>query len=28
LTTNLWIGGALITIANVLIQFVPKGDEG
>jgi hypothetical protein len=28
LTANLWIGGALITIANVLIHFVPKGDEG
>lgn len=28
LTKNLWIGGALVTIANVLIQFVPKSEEG
>ena len=28
LTANLWIGGALVTIANVLIQFVPKEKEG
>lgn len=28
LTVNLWIGGALITVANVLIQFVPKEREG
>ncbi len=28
LTMNLWIGGALVTAANVLIQFVPKEKEG
>ena len=26
LTMSLWIGGALITLANVLIQFAPKQD--
>lgn len=28
LTANLWIGGVLVTAANVLIQFVPKEREG
>lgn len=27
LTANLWIGGALITLANVLVQFAPRSDS-